>query len=116
MPEEEVTQYDAHATKREFLIESGPPNDRGATGGRCRPYGPGGGGFFHRRSSPAPFAPRSLATRLGDAIVPSTMGQNLRPSRLTHGQRDLLWLVAAGVIAFVLALVATGVRSGQGWP
>jgi hypothetical protein len=45
----------------------------------------------------------------GDAIV-AAMGQNLRPSRLTHRQRDLLWLVAGGAIAFVIALVATGLR------
>ena len=36
------------------------------------------------------------------------MGQNLRPSRLTHRQRDLIWLVAAGVLAFVVAFLAIG--------
>ena len=38
------------------------------------------------------------------------MVQNLRPSRLTRRQRDMLWMVAAGAIAFVVALVAMGLR------
>ncbi len=36
------------------------------------------------------------------------MSQNLRRSRLTHGQRDLLRMALAGAITFVVALVATG--------
>ena len=34
----------------------------------------------------------------------------LRPSRLTHRQRDLLWMLVAAVIAVVVVLVASGLR------